>query len=206
MYARIDYQPIRENDSVAIQNNRPFDCLNEGLNLQAQSKDFLIERVIVLERQLKIRNSDCSRLLMERLTLKQQNALGASSFQRSSRLEELEQEVKELRQRNRELEQVLLSRGEPQSPRGGAPPMVSSHSIPRSESLTSQCYGSRITIFNTDKGPQVVYDSLPYPESAPAIPYSRSPDRLQHYHESSCPISEQDSAEEQKLRARLAAL
>lgn len=73
MYSTATCKQENHSDFLVVQSNRPADSLNEGLDLSSQSNDFLIERVLVLERQLKIRNSDCSRLLKERYDL--QNAM-----------------------------------------------------------------------------------------------------------------------------------
>lgn len=57
--------PRRSDFSEAKQNIRsPTPCDLD--DLCSQSKDFLVQRVFALERQLKIRNADCSRLLAER--------------------------------------------------------------------------------------------------------------------------------------------
>lgn len=198
MYAGFDYQPIKEDDSLEIQFNRPFDRLNEGLDLRIQSKEFLIERVLVLERQLKIRNSDCSRLLMDRQALKQRQSVDFPSSHGSVRMHALEQEVKELRQRNKELEYLLSREGK----HSNITPMVPSVSLPHSESVSSQNYGSRVTIFNAENGPQVVYDSFFFPDSTTASsPYARSPTRYNSNQDS--PLSARDE-EERKLRDRLA--
>lgn len=133
-------------DSISIQCNRPSDCLNEGLDLEAQTKEFLIERVLVLERQLRIRNRDCARLLQERHEL-QQSPHGVAHEPQNDRARELEREVEELRRRNRELNSELARRCEDNS--------AVQHSRPQSPSK----YGNRVTIFNTEMGPQVIYDS-----------------------------------------------
>ncbi|CAC9531378.1 hypothetical protein conserved [Leishmania donovani] len=55
--------------SAATTASAPASPSPEMDNLECQSKDFLIQRVQALERQLKIRNSDCARLLEERQQL-----------------------------------------------------------------------------------------------------------------------------------------
>lgn len=136
-----------KNDSISVLCSRPADCLNEGLDLNVQSKEFLIERVLVLERQLKIRNRDCSRLLQERHDL-QRGDRPRTTEKTDERVRELEKEICELRRKNRELTNALRRADE-----------YNTSSLQNSRPTSPGRLGSRVTIINTEMGPQVVYDS-----------------------------------------------
>eukprot|EP00796_Vickermania_ingenoplastis_P004467 gene4467-3262_t len=154
MHAEGVYKPIPvdSGETIAIQCSRPADCLNEGIDLQAQSKDFLIERVLVLERQLKIRNRDCTRLLSERHKMQHQKETEMSP----EYTRQLEEEVDNLRQRNRELTEALnFAQRQKAVAESYPPPVPPAQSRP----ATPSKIGNRVTIFSTETGPQVVFDS-----------------------------------------------
>ncbi|EPY30838.1 hypothetical protein STCU_03865 [Strigomonas culicis] len=154
--------------------------------LLKQSKEFLVRRVMALERQLKIRNADCARLLQERhqllplkekcesqkemiLALKDQVHL--LQVEKGSALESLEAMRREQRdaehqQRMKKVEQVVGPRPAAASAGGS-----STYTAPQ-----LQRQGVRIlsvqdasppppsrppggTVVNTSVGPQILYDS-----------------------------------------------
>lgn len=179
MYADVQYTslpPSTKENAIAIQCSRPVDSLNEGVDLASQSTEFLLERVLVLERQLKIRNADCARLLAERHQLKKGAGQDASSGS-SHRIRELEREVAGLKDdlanrnhkdpgsthRTRELEREverLKSENDALSRRLAHKNEQIAYvsSTPQTVDGESRI-GSRVTIVNTDSGPQVIYDS-----------------------------------------------
>lgn len=188
MYSDVAYQPVNQNDSIAIQSSsRAPDCMNEGLDLEAQTKEFLIERVLVLERQLKIRNSDCSRLLLDRHELQQRRQEQNRPPGSAERMRALEREVEDLRRRNHELSELVreLQQQQQHHQQGKSSDPLYPASQPRyspvqgqgvgSRPSTPQKLGSRVTIFNTEMGPQVVYDSGVYLDAPMDNSYVSSP-------------------------------
>lgn len=183
MYSDTAYQ-AQQSDPIAIQSSsRAPDCMNEGLDLEAQTKEFLIERVLVLERQLKIRNSDCSRLLLDRHELLQRRQEQSRAPESMERMMTLEREVEDLRRRNHELSDLVRELQQQQQGRPADPQYPASQ--PRyspvqgqgasSRPSTPQKLGSRVTIFNTEMGPQVVYDSGVYLDAPMDTSYVSSP-------------------------------
>lgn len=203
MYTDTEYQTQRRSDALGMQSSRPYDCLNEGLDLRAQSKEFLVERVVVLERQLKIRNSDCSRLLLQKHMLSQQQSSGIPQFNDVEKVSVLEQEVKELRRRNKELEYLLSLNGKNVQ----SNEMLASLSSPYSPSLPPQQYGNRVAILNSEAGSQVPYGnrtSNGFPLNAPSTRSLKSQYPRHYDQHASCGSAQ--TREENELRARLAAI
>ncbi|KAI5686959.1 hypothetical protein MNV84_06993 [Leishmania braziliensis] len=156
----------------------------EADNLEGQSKDFLIQRVRALERQLKIRNSDCARLLEERkqlLPLKEKcesqremivalrDQLNLAKVQCESANDAMEemkrrQRNKEHRERVAYAERALYGANAPPGSTTGntSRPATSSSanatpaSAPRSNDMRRAPGG---TVVNTTSGPQIIYDS-----------------------------------------------
>lgn len=206
MYTDTEYQAVRDPYTLGRQSSRSYDCLNEGLDLRAQSREFLIERVLVLERQLKIRNSDCSRLLLQKHMLSSQQSSGVPQFSDAEKIPVLEQEVKELRRHNKEL-QYLLSLSGKYSQNNE---MLTSLSTPYSPSLPLQDYGSRVAILNAENGPQVPHGNLTSNGSALNASLTRS-SKNQHqiHHDQHASLGyarTKEEREENELRARLAAI
>ncbi|CAD2217740.1 hypothetical protein AGDE_14673 [Angomonas deanei] len=144
--------------------------------LLAKPKEFLVQRVQALERQLKIRNSDCSRLLQERhellplkekcnsqremiLALKEQ--LEIAKVEKASALEAVERYRKE--ERNAIHQERI---GQAEAAMGGrATPKIRVKSIsdspPPSKSGNSSVspLPPGGTVVQTSLGPQVIYNS-----------------------------------------------
>lgn len=155
--------------------------------LEHQSRDFLLQRVRALEQQLRVRNSDCARLLQERkqlLLLKEKcesqkemilalsGELDLARAQRESAMDAMEamkrqQRDKEHHDRIAQAERAIYGSG-PQSSasnannsKSGSTNKNTNSSSPKSTALVPNI-GRRNpggTVVNTAAGPQLLFDS-----------------------------------------------
>lgn len=165
----------------------PVRVLRDDVELQDQPRNFLIQRVTALERQLKIRNADCARLLNERqqllplrdrcasqkeVILALRSELELAQAQRESALLAVEgmrsrQRDDEHRRRVERFSEELRSNGAANPAAISCPPPKPSihvlhHPSTGGGTAPTPAPSSRVpggTVVSTSAGPQVIYDS-----------------------------------------------